>query len=433
MKDKPKETTKPASSPAVDWTKRHLWQIQWVRDLLVLFTIIGLLLLGEKLSLVTVPALLAMLFAYLFEPIVKRLSRVKGISRRLATGGIVVVTALLVVIPVLVGLGFGILQGATFARGIASQTSAVIASTKDPNNKELLDDVGDGAWLEIRNSIVDLKWKPESERSDEEPTSLFGVDRKTLSSGLNHAISWVRDNADQTATTVLGTSRGAFTLAVSTISSVGVFFFGAFLAAFFFFFISAAWPGLVADARSLMPNEDRVRWQKIITRMDLAVHGFVRGRLSIGFVLAGFYTIGFWLIGVPAPLILGPAVAMLALIPYAALLLVPVVTALLWLEGNTGLRGEIAWVLLAPLVLYQVGQMLDDYLLTPLIQGKSTNLDTPTILFASIAGGILLGFFGLLVAIPLAACAKILIKEVFWPRVQGWLRGHEKDFLPLDR
>ena len=102
-------------------------------------------------------------------------------------------------------------------------------------------------------------------------------------------------------------------------------------------------------------------------------------------------------------------------------------------HNNGGLRGSTWWILLAPLVWYQIAQALDDYVLTPLIQGKSTDLDTPAILFASIGGGILLGFFGLLVAIPLAACAKILIKEVLWPRIQAWIRGETHDVLPLRR
>ena len=60
-------------------------------------------------------------------------------------------------------------------------------------------------------------------------------------------------------------------------------------------------------------------------------------------------------------------------------------------------------------------------------------MDTPTILFASIAGGSLAGIYGLLVAIPAAACIKILLREVFWPRVRRWAEGKERDFLPLER
>ena len=105
---------------------------------------------------------------------------------------------------------------------------------------------------------------------------------------------------------------------------------------------------------------------------------------------------------------------------------------LLWLENHTGFRGATWWIIGAPIVWYNVGQLLDDYVLTPVIQGRGTDLDTPTILFASIAGGALMGFYGLLVAIPLAACLKILIREVFWPRFRAWAEGKERDFLPID-
>ena len=449
------ESTKETdSSGRIDWSKKHLWQIQWVRDLLLIFAVIGLLLLGERLSLVTVPALLAMLLAYLFEPLIGRLCRVSKISRRFAAGGIVVATVALIVIPLLVGLSFGILQGATFASGVAKKTGEVIASVKEQDDEELKDAVGTGAWLAIRDFFVELDEpepdlkksgaadSPRDETTPAQPSnqgveaadefSIVGIDRETLKKGLDHAFSWLSINADQTAKTILGTSKGALTAAVSTVSSVSMLLFGAFLTAFFFFFVSSAWPDIVADGKSHIAAEDRDKWLRIISKMDRAVHGFVRGRLTIAFALGIFYTIGFWLIGVPAPLIAGPAVAILTLIPYAALLLVPIVMVFLWLENNTGVRGTFWWIVFAPFVLYQIGQALDDYVLTPLIQGKSTNLDTPTILFASIAGGILLGFFGLLVAIPLAACAKILFNEVLWPRIQAWLRGHAEDPIPLD-
>ena len=182
----------------------------------------------------------------------------------------------------------------------------------------------------------------------------------------------------------------------------------------------------------MLPTKNRERVVEIVRKMDVAISGFIRGRLTISLVLAGFYSVGFWLIGVPAPLLTGPGIAFLAIIPYAAVAGIPVVILLLWLEAHTGFQGTWWWVLLSPIACYQLGQALDDYVLTPVIQGKSTDLDTPTILFASIAGGALMGFYGLLVAIPLAACLRILIREVFWPRFRDWSEGRERDFLPID-
>jgi predicted PurR-regulated permease PerM len=87
----------------------------------------------------------------------------------------------------------------------------------------------------------------------------------------------------------------------------------------------------------------------------------------------------------------------------------------------------------APIIAYQVGQFFDDYVLTPQIQGKSTDMDVPSILFATIAGGAIAGIYGLLLAIPVAACIKILLREIFWPKFRRWATGQEKDFLPIDR
>jgi predicted PurR-regulated permease PerM len=60
-------------------------------------------------------------------------------------------------------------------------------------------------------------------------------------------------------------------------------------------------------------------------------------------------------------------------------------------------------------------------------------MDMPTILFAVLAGGIIAGFYGILLAIPAAACLKILMRETFWPRFRAWADGRVKDFLPISR
>ena len=84
-----------------------------------------------------------------------------------------------------------------------------------------------------------------------------------------------------------------------------------------------------------------------------------------------------------------------------------------------------------PALAYFGGQIMDDYILSPVIQGKSTNLDTPTILFSSLAGGVLAGFYGLLIAIPVGACIKILLVEVVLPRFRAWSEGRASDPLPF--
>ena len=94
-----------------------------------------------------------------------------------------------------------------------------------------------------------------------------------------------------------------------------------------------------------------------------------------------------------------------------------------------------AWwgILLWPTLVFSIVQIIEGYVLTPLVAGKATNLDPVTILVAVLAGGSVLGVYGMLLAIPLAACAKILIMDVLMPKIHNWTEGRATDPLPIDR
>ena len=72
-------------------------------------------------------------------------------------------------------------------------------------------------------------------------------------------------------------------------------------------------------------------------------------------------------------------------------------------------------------------------MLTPIIAGKATNLDPVTIVVAILAGGSVAGVYGMLLAIPIAACGKIAAKRLLLPRISDWARGRAPDPLPIDR
>lgn len=191
---------------------------------------------------------------------------------------------------------------------------------------------------------------------------------------------------------------------------------------------------MLAWAEKFIPEAGRYRWMRIIKRMDRAIAGFVRGRLTICAIEGVFMTGAFWFIGLPAPLLLGPLVGAMFLVPFVPALMVPVNILLLWLQSDAaGFRAEWWWIVFAPVGCHICGQILDDYILTPRIQGDNTDLEMPTILFASLAGGALAGVYGLLLAIPVAACLKILATEFLWPRVEKWVKGEVKDPLPIAR
>ncbi len=475
------------------WYGRHLWQIQPIRDVLLLLAVFGLLYLGYVLRTVTVPLLLALLLAYLLEPIVQRLERSKHFTRQGAVSGILAAVVFLVVVPTALGTAFAVVQGIGVAGLVVERVDSVNTITRyvQQHEKDLVarfdTEAGTLSFYEVavveETPEADLSQAPQVGESDDASASawtppgplidtpkskevsaefaglppvlkpvVFEYTRRTLETmeddaggasrttdTLAQLLDWtlgiVRGNAARMTEAAVEGGRITIATGLATVTSIGMLLFGLFLTGFFFFFLSTGYAKVRGFGFEVLPHEHRARIVDMLKQMDAVVAGFVRGRITIAIIQSVIFTILYWIVGVPAPLIFGPLVGILSIVPYVALLGIPVTIIALALDnsGWFAFQGSWWWTLGAPVAVYFAGQAVDDYVLTPAIQGKATNMDTPTILFASLAGGILAGIYGLLLAIPVAACVKILLRELFWPRFHAWLEGKEKDFLPFKR
>jgi predicted PurR-regulated permease PerM len=491
----------------VDWRSIHLWQIQWVRDVLGVLAIVGLFWLGDKISVVTVPLLLAILLAYLFEPVIGWAMSKTAWKRQGTVAAVMVAAILVVVIPAATGLTFGVVQAIGFVNTVAEnieQTTPAVEAGRELSRAEakltelkvrgkaalepdstpsqtesetgpapateslpdrgILDQsegesiagqdaaeppAGEGAVRqppaippELARDIAEAEAEVASRRAVYEAALLqveaesyreaaeFVHDRGgTMDDAFETLRGWIHANAEEIATAGAGALR-------TTLGFLGGLFgllFMGFVTAFFFFFIATGWVELQRFGNRLLPEKHRDRTLDLLIKFDRVISAFIRGRLTIAFIQSIVFTIGYLAIGVPAAFILGPAVAVLSIVPYLALVGVPISIVLIAAQGYEDFRGEWWWIVGAPTVFYFIAQALDDYVWTPMIQGKSTDMSTPMILFASLAGGVLFGVFGLLIAIPIAACIKILVQEILWPRFKAWGEGREQDFLPIGR
>ena len=87
-------SSRPTGAPSVPPVERdrpdlrtlHLWQLQPVRDLLVIAAVAGAVYAGYAIRTVTIPLLVALLLAYLCEPVVARLTRSGRMGRPMAVG-----------------------------------------------------------------------------------------------------------------------------------------------------------------------------------------------------------------------------------------------------------------------------------------------------------------------------------------------------------
>lgn len=410
-----------------DWRSLHVWQIQPVRDLLAILGVCGVVYLGYRLSVVTVPILLAMLLAYLFEPLVCALTRSGRVSRPFAAVGIIVLSGVLVVAPATIGLGFGVVQGASYVQSQAGNVQTLIRSLESPEEAALREQLP-GGWQPARDWLIDQRRSLEAHKAGAEapPASPWAL-------AAVRFVDYLRANTDTIAKRAVQAGADAFAWILRFTGTLGQIGFGAVLTAFFFYFFCTGWGKVLGFWESLIPERRKGRAIELVRKMDRVIAAFVRGRLTICACQIVLFTLGYWLIGVPAPLIVGPLVGVLTLAPFAAALGMPVAMLMMALDPSGGFRGEWWWIVAGPVLMQAVSQVMDDYVLTPSIQGKATDMSVPMILFASIAGGVLAGFYGLLLAIPAAACGRILLKEVFWPRFRAWAEGKERDFLPLQR
>ena len=134
--------------------------------------------------------------------------------------------------------------------------------------------------------------------------------------------------------------------------------------------------------------------------------------------------VGWFIAGVPYSIALGLIVGIFCAVPYLSVIGLPIAIGLLAVEQySLDPSARMAWwaIILWPTVVYGVAQFLDDWVLTPSIQGKSTKLDPVSIVVAVLAGGALAGIYGMLLAVPVAACIRIMLKEVFLPRINEWI------------
>lgn len=211
----------------------------------------------------------------------------------------------------------------------------------------------------------------------------------------------------------------ASTIGFATYVTVAVAIIG-----FCFYFFVCKFPHMQRWCVPFIPQSRREDVLRVLSMMDESVSAFIRGRLVQALVIAVVLSTGWWAVGVPYWLLLGICGGLLNLIPYAAVIVWPLALIL------TGARvfaidepafGLSFWfVFFWPTVIYLLAQGLDGWVIEPLVQGKATNLEPVTVLLAVLVGGSLAGLLGMLIAIPAAACIRILAREVVLPRCRQW-------------
>lgn len=158
----------------------------------------------------------------------------------------------------------------------------------------------------------------------------------------------------------------------------------------------------------LLPIRYREKVLIFWSEINQVIEGFIRGQLLVAFFVAFTVTVGLYWLGIPYALIIGLIAGIAGIIPYLGSI-IGILPALIlaFLQSP--------WLALKVLVMFAIIQQVEGSIVAPKIVGDRVGLHPLVIVFSLLAGGQLLGIWGMLLAVPLAAILKVFL-------IHLWLR-----------
>lgn len=165
-------------------------------------------------------------------------------------------------------------------------------------------------------------------------------------------------------------------------------------------FIMIDYEKLYKGFQSLFPKRTRKVAGKVMHDIAYNMNHYFRGQALIAFIVGVLFAVGFSIIGLPMAIILGLFIGVLNLVPYLQVISILPTAMLCFIYSVSG--GGDFWPLFGQcVVVYFVVQAIQDLFLTPKIMGKAMGLNPAIILLALSVWGTILGFIGLIIALPL--------------------------------
>lgn len=173
------------------------------------------------------------------------------------------------------------------------------------------------------------------------------------------------------------------------------------------FYLLRDWDELVHGTGQLLPPAWRDRVTPVAREIDDALAGFLRGQLSVMLALAIIYSVGLMIVGLDLALPIGLFAGVVSFVPYLGFIL-----GLLFAGLAALFQFQAALPLVWVLLVFMIGQVLESTVLTPRLVGERIGLHPVVVIFTVMAGGQLFGFFGILLALPVAAMFMVWLRHV---------------------
>lgn len=172
------------------------------------------------------------------------------------------------------------------------------------------------------------------------------------------------------------------------------------------FYMLVDWEGMVRGVDGLLPKRHKGEIKAILHDIDKSMAGVIRGQGSVLLLDAAFYATALSLVGLNFGLVIGLLAGLLSFIPFVGAvfgfgLSMGIAIVQFWPNG---------WMVALVAGIFLFWQFIEGNILYPKLVGSSININPVWMMFALLALGAVFGFVGLLLAVPMAAIASVLVR-----------------------
>jgi len=168
----------------------------------------------------------------------------------------------------------------------------------------------------------------------------------------------------------------------------------------YMFFILLDYEYLSTNWIKIFPKKVRPFWQNVASDVEKAMNSYIRGQSLVALTMGILFCIGFTIIDFPMAIGLGILIGIMDLVPYLhTFALIPTAFLALMKAADTG--QNFFFVFGLAIIVFCVVQIIIDMVVTPKIMGKAMGMNPAVLLLSLSIWGSLLGFIGLIIALPL--------------------------------
>lgn len=360
------------------WLYKLIFDSKTVTSLLIALLILLILLvftkvsyifapIGEFLTVIGLPVIMAAVFYYLFKPIVDFAER-KGLKRGMSTIALFVFLIALMIWGLVVLIPNIQKQILSFMNNVPNYMTIIDKQVQDLLNNPMYDSL-----------------RPQ-------------VDK--MSDTINQkVVEYARDF-----------SANAFAGVTSFLGKITSVVVSIITMPFILFYLLRDGENLLPYIVKFLPNRWRKRTTIVLEEVDSQISSYIRGQIIVAICVAIMFIIGFNIIGLEYAITLGITAGILNVIPYLGSFLAMVPVFILAIVAGPIMVVKV-------IIVFVIEQTIEGRFVSPLVLGSQLKVHPITIIIVLLTSGKLFGVFGVIVGIPVYASLKVIITHFFnWYR-----------------